>query len=536
MGMPPIAMLFRRPKIIIGLVALLPLIFLGIKVRDFPLLNNTVFREFLGSEPDSLTFYSGSAGGVYDTIAEGLVNQKDAGFGKFTIQKQKTRGSLENLILVSRLSNSVTIVQADSLSQTELEFGLANPENIQLITPLYLEVMHLVMRKDYLEAFEKENDPTKAKAGQPDERAVNQEDFLQKVLAKSIISTGPFLSGTNSYAAAILNAANITPRQNIYNIELKEGLRLLSKEENLDALFFMSGLPVPAIKQFSHVENKGKALTLVPVTGSFPRVLERNMNLPSIRSIIPKNTYPNTVDDISTVGTPTRLIVSKDVSADTILNILKRMKILGENHPDIKIIPDFSKNIEIAITRYNSIRDAEKNGRLSRLAVFLSSGIVAWLAICSLLLTILSKERQSSFFVKIQNIYRDDLGDYTDLSDNQHLMSHHQVTVYEGKDRLNKLVTGISRLKKLVKQIRESYSKGNLLIMDMRFLLDRVYDVLEIFHRQIIQHIFLLIREKADETGVVPDLDKLINEHYIAGYINQDDYEWLMERFKERNP
>jgi len=529
-------------RIIMFLLAALPLVLFGIVVRDFPLLNNTIFKEMLGGTTDPVTFIAGVKGGVYEKIAQGLVSQGENGLGEFKVVKKETHGSLENLALVSRLPKSFTIVQAESLSQIKLEFGQASGDNIQLVTPLYLELMHLVMRKDQVDRYKEKME----KAGLSIESVINQQDFLQKILSESIVSTGPFLGGTNSFAAAILNAANISPQQNLYNISLEEGLRRLNqqKEGKIDALFFMSGAPVPAIHKIFKNKNEGETLTLVPVTGSFPHALQQDFGVPTIRSIIPKGTYPNINKDLPTVGVPAWLVASKDVSTKTILNFLRRMNKLVDEDSSFKEPLDFKDNIRSAIIRYESIKEAESGGFFSRLTVFFFTVIVTWFVFCSLIMTVWSKVNQSIFFKNIHQIYLDYTADTTvDYQENSpkfkksHLLDllHLPFTEIDGKKAVNDRITGISNLHKLVVEIREAYKKGNLLISDMQFLLDRLYKVRDIFHRQITQHVFLLFHEYRKDPEKFGELIKLIDDHYMAGYIKKDDYAWLTEKAVEVN-
>jgi hypothetical protein len=107
------------------------------------------------------------------------------------------------------------------------------------------------------------------------------------------------------------------------------------------------------------------------------------------------------------------------------------------------------------------------------------------------------------------------------------------VEIEEGTTRLNKLVDGIFELYELVIKIRDDYGKGGLLIMDVKFLLDRLYGVRDIFQRQVAQYLFLLISKNKAEGRDTTELSVLIKHHYTASYLTRDDYKWLSQELVE---
>ena len=163
------------------------------------------------------------------------------------------------------------------------------------------------------------------------------------------------------------------------------------------------------------------------------------------------------------------------------------------------------------------------------MAVFSTTILTTWVALIFLLVVIYSKWRQKIYFSRMHTIYENYLHLYTEPDKESGGYKHYDVELKDGKTRLNNLVQGISMLNSLVKEIRTDYRNGTLMIMDMRFLFDRLYGIIEIFHRHVAQHMFLLINLYKSNSEDTDELLVLLNQHYVTSYVTQNDYDWLKE-------
>jgi hypothetical protein len=256
--------------------------------------------------------------------------------------------------------------------------------------------------------------------------------------------------------------------------------------------------------------------------------------LPVIRSIIKGEKYGLTYD-ISTIAIPAWLIASKDVPTKTILNFLYKMEAI-----DLKDIDfdndNFTDNIAHAISKYKSIKESEASGNIDKIIIFVSTFVMSYLVILVIVRTICSKIRQSTRFSKIHQIYIDHIGLYKNKDskpgDSSNLLPLPK-SEEEGTERLDCLIDGIRKLDQLVKDIREDYRDGTLLIMDMRFLLDRLYGVREIFQRRVAQFMIFLISSMKKKSGDIAELRERLEEYYVTSCITKDDYKWLSEEDNE---
>lgn len=471
--------------------------------------------------PESVTFFAGTEGGVYSEIGKKIAKRSQS--EDFKITDITTDGSIDNLSRLSRTPNSFALVQADSLAQSNIMFGEVGSGEIKLIAPLYVELLHLVLRNEKNESIQGSNN-----------NLPPQHDRLRQALDDKVIVSGHFLSATNSYAAAVLDIIDANPRQNLYDADLEDCMdRLRSPEgstDRVDAVFFMSGVPAPAIKDAFGKEppTANSALKLLPVTGSFPAVLQRKYKIPVIRTNIPAGIYHKNQPNVSTVGSPAWLVASKDVTTHSILAFLRTLQTISEKSGNMEewLPPYFLDAVKNTLSKYENIRKVEAKEAHSRMLVFLGTCLVSLFPVCLIVVPLFSKYLQSEHFKEIHKTYRDHLKIYTELENTEGPdPARPSFDGDEGEKRLSTLVKGISELHIRVQMIREDYDKGALMIMDMRFLLERLYGVMEIFHRKVAWQLSKIVRGGGDQKQVAEYAERYL----ITGYLTIDDYKWLKE-------
>ena len=177
----------------------------------------TITRVFNSPTYD---FYSGGEKGVYYTIVSTIQSNLKSEDVSFDLVNRITSGGSENAIKVLTNSGSFGLVQEETIKDDDF---IRNELNY--ITPLYIERMHIVLRTDgeFSEKFRKD----------PPVLTANTDPEVLKMFANSIISTGPVGSGSIVISSYILGEIDnqikekgIEENQKVLNLSMGDFLEL----------------------------------------------------------------------------------------------------------------------------------------------------------------------------------------------------------------------------------------------------------------------------------------------------------------------
>lgn len=250
-----------------------------------------LFSTLFSSE---IILTSGSKSGTYikiaQDIAEKVVNNSNLGF---KIKVLESNGSKENLKRLALNKAQLAIVQHDVIQI--LKDILDSPEprnpkerelykkyqeldkNIRILIPLYIEQLHIIVRK---------NDPN----------IRNFQNLKDKKLSIGAIGSGTSMTSILIYKKIF----GKTPKKSqIDRSSLEDALRKL-KENKVDAVFSVGGYPISPL-------TKSGDFRLISLSLKKYKSLEENY----YDTTIPASTYPWQEDEIKTVGIYSFLICNK---------------------------------------------------------------------------------------------------------------------------------------------------------------------------------------------------------------------------------
>jgi TRAP transporter TAXI family solute receptor len=195
-----------------------------------------------------------------------------------------TGGSEENLNLLALGKADFAIVQSDVLRRA-LRGHEPFPDpinNLLVVTPLYSEVVHVLVRSDlYISTTEE--------------------------LKGKRVSLGPVGSGTDTTARAILEASGVSLDEiKVSNLSL-DSLSAAFRDETIDAAFVTSAIPAGVVN--NAMKNEDARLLFLS-----PQVLDRLVRSGVYReSAIPRMTYPGQADTSESVGVQAVLVTREGV-------------------------------------------------------------------------------------------------------------------------------------------------------------------------------------------------------------------------------
>lgn len=264
-------------------------------------------------------FYSGAPKGVYYTIGNALNGPLDDGDSIFN---RKTLGGSENAMKLTIEKNSFGLIQEEIMNHDD-----QLKKNVRIITPLFLERMHIFYRKDLFKT-----------GGREVQLSANTDLCILKCFSDSLINInmGPVGSGTKimaSYVMALveqqINAAfkRKTPRFIQLNESFSTSFEKIRNYEtrtdsSIDILFYLSADPMENIESIFKSGKYG----MMSIDPSFVVTLNRDFNL-ALRVADFKDKY-DLAKNVSTLATLTYLMASKNIGEDDIYKILKKMDLL----------------------------------------------------------------------------------------------------------------------------------------------------------------------------------------------------------------
>ncbi len=262
-------------------------------------------------------FYTAKPGGAYYAIGE-AVNGKSADDGD-EIKNCETSGGSENAMKLTTEKNSFGLIQEEILNHDD-----QLRKNIRIVTPLFLERMHIFYRKDILKNFRREV-----------QLSANTDSCILHYISDSArnINMGPVGSGTRilaSYIMALIEQQNNkrlgskTPRFRQLNEPFSDSFEKMlnyksQSDTSIDILFYVGADPIDRVKD---ILDSGK-YKLMSIEPSFVISLNKEFNL-RLREADFKNKY-DSANNISTLATFTYLIASKSIRNDDVDRMLNKL-------------------------------------------------------------------------------------------------------------------------------------------------------------------------------------------------------------------
>ncbi|WDT85095.1 hypothetical protein [Alteromonas sp. 009811495] len=273
----------------------------------------------------SFDFYSGSGGGLYVHIGKVLSEKTKAeSWNSYEIVNKDTAGGSSNAINVLMTPRSFGLVQEETITENDFI-----REQLHYISPLYLERMHIVFRKDY--------------PGQKLslDKSLNKE--TKEYFKKARINTGPVGSGTRVLASYVINEIDFSGdkdsddnRDKIFNLDSSVAFPLLdSPKPQMEIVFLVTGAPNKTVADFLEKKNSDGSYKfgLVSISPAFVAEINKkyslNLRMSDFKGKPTDGGAPSiiykTAKSVSTIGTYAFLISSKDISSyehSKIINLL----------------------------------------------------------------------------------------------------------------------------------------------------------------------------------------------------------------------
>lgn len=459
-------------------------------------------------------FFSGSPGGLYIEIGK-LIQSKTAENSTINVRNIESLGGSENVIKVLTTPRSFGLVQEETVKENDMI-----REQLNYVTPLYLERIHIIYRKDKFEQFSK-NFP---------QLTSSSSDEVLKFFANSRIAAGPVGSGTRVIASYILSEINKqindNPRvevdkQEIINVSFSKGLSSIkANEEEIDVLFTIAGAPLKSVKE---VLKDGR-FGLVSILPSFVTNVNSAFNL-NLRMADFNGIY-KTEHDVATLGSYAYLIASKDVSETDILELLTTLdsnKDVIRNQFDIRLGSHFQLDEFDFLNLYKSKHQDTFMKDIKNIILFLVTFSFYSAVTILFLLWIVSSRKQAKYFKKIVNIISDNIPVNYTLNESE--SSLFQPIIYQNQiNIINKIIEGISHLIKLNIEINQDYQTGGITDKHQNHLLHHIEDNIGKLRKNLAQR----LNELLEQGGEIKEIE--LRAYYTAGYLLTEDYQYLLSK------
>ena len=287
------------------------------KIIKAVLLLSFVLGVFAGCRSEKIRMATGGSTGTYYAFGSAL-SQILSEKTKIPITVQSTGASKANIQLIDAGEVEIAIVKNDVMDYAWKGVDLFNGEKIDSflsMAALYAEVCQIVAN------------PASGISSIADLRGKN-------------VSVGDAGSGTEFNARQILEVYGITfndiGKQNLGFGASAEALR----DNKIDAFFCVAGAPTPAIIDLA----TSKDIVILEVDDAHAAQLIRNYPFYT-QFPVPDGSYRGQTAEVKTVAVKATLIVSKDLSEDTVYQLTKA---LFENKAEIEAA--HVKGQELSIT------------------------------------------------------------------------------------------------------------------------------------------------------------------------------------------
>jgi TRAP-type uncharacterized transport system substrate-binding protein len=498
-------------------------------------------------------FYSGSQSGSYFLIGEYLSQNSRLENYKIQITNQETEAGYQNVLKVLSDVNSFGIVQGDVIRRNDII-----RDEINYVSPLYLEKMHVVYRLNSARRYIKNPELITLST-------TTSKDVL-RFFANARINVGPSGGGSCILASYILSEINEQAKHDsislynqsiIYNDVKSTFMQMKDTAKNsIDIAIYMGGAPNPDIRAMC---EKGYRIAQIDLSLITNLNYEYNLNL-RFTNLVGKYPY----SDVLTFGSYAYLITQKNTPSKDIVDVLDNLisignhrKIDNDENPNIAPIREkIEKQIEdySFFTTYKNAKDIYLRNQMMNMLLFFAITAMGIVASIFAFKKSLSNKCKNQFFSRINDIT------HVKIPDNIIPMTTMDIQGYQNKDRqskdqvnavidindpknndtkfktpfiqdnqipiINKILMGISEIFQLRNDISESYHNNRLTNSDYLFLLQRSDQIVDKLRKSLGIRLFSVLVDKKHVE--VFDL-KLIHKYFTADYLHRDDYEKLID-------
>lgn len=469
--------------------------------------NFTTYQFFSHSKPDEVSIYRKFAES-FEELADGKINVK--------IRGQKGN-AIENAYGVLNTPKSFGIIQSDTYLSVDF---LKNPEKVNIITPLYMERLHIVVSDTSREY--------------KNLKVISAEDPLSIKLIEDAMEKGTFYSGRfNSSGRIILphllrqwDIKSSYKLSDLQDIGMKEMIENLKKDDPRlpfprVAIMFV-GSSDYLIQQLLNNEKIG-LIGLSPGDVHDLNNLDGvDLDITNFGSIYEK--YSN----LSTAGAMATLIGSTDLTTSELHNFILTMKEVY-NLEEVKKI---SSNPPVLI---DDISDFLEKDRKNKWIVFFRSFLVFFISvvatsfvISTMLLNISSYAKQSNYYKHIYKVYQLVLA--KNNSNNQGIEGVDHDVQYQKAIRL---IEGMTALDKIAKAVREDYSTGGITTKHHQYLLDNSNHVFNWFETKLVNRLSFVILKIPKEPKREYELKEKILKWHSDGLLCITNFNLLIDKFDE---
>lgn len=459
---------------------------------------NFLKQIWRGIVQESYTFHSGAEGGFYIQVGKLLEKETVSNVG-IKIYNEESSGGFENAVSVASSASAFGLLQEDTLTEKD-----SLRERLRFITPLYVERMHVLYRRDKC-------DPNIAIRLSP------HDDAAKKLFQDVKISTGPHGSGSKVFSSYLLSQCEFRKVEDL-NLSFKEALTRLETGD-VGVVFTIAGAPLRDVKE---IIERNKNIGLMSIDPTIIPELNRTFGL-RLRPTTFKEIYEGG-EKISTIGSYAFLIASKDVPNSAImelLSVLDRSKHKMEGYNE-------HGNFPLDQFDYMCTFKKEYQGfrmeLLRNLFIFIVSVVGTTAAAMTFLVWITSEYKQVNYFRDIIKVYSECLPTNTNLDEQKGAFP--KPIIYENQNAIiSELVRGIARLLSVAQKIRRDYKSGGITMTHYRHLLDSLYEIKDIFQRNLAQRLNEVLEQK-----LLPkkEQQELLRCYYTAGYLKLQNYRDLL--------
>jgi TRAP transporter TAXI family solute receptor len=267
-----------------------------LRITIILLLSTISFPSSLLSQRSELILATGSLEGTYYTVGLGIQKAVEKQLPGVAIRVIPTMGSVENIELLLGGEADLAIAQHDVVSDY-YHFRRHCPEffeHVSGIASLYIEQIHVIVRRSLrIQLFEQ--------------------------LAGRGVAVGPQGSGTYFNAVCLLKTADIYEEVTPVSVSFEKTMEDLKAKE-LDAAIITTGSPSPMIEKLL---GQGD-FHLISLKANILRKIGRDY--PDFISVsIPAHTYPNQMNEITTIGIAALLICRNDVPKTLVSQIAEAL-------------------------------------------------------------------------------------------------------------------------------------------------------------------------------------------------------------------
>jgi TRAP-type uncharacterized transport system substrate-binding protein len=462
--------------------------------------------------------FTGSEGGFYIEIGQALEN-RTLEDGRIKFINEQSNGALNNARNVASHAKTFGLVQEDTLKRDDFL-----REHIRYVSPLYLERMLILYDAD---AFKKSgaSDQDGARFVLSNSKAA-QDMFEHDDIR---ISKGPVGSGSRLFASHVLAECGIESYNDL-SLSFADGLRRLTLDvgdpEKVDVVFNITGAPLDSVQNVLE-EKDGKRFRLMSIDPSMLSRLNERHDL-KMKNASYKDKYENG-EEVSTFGTWSFLIASKDISNDVVLDALAE---LNDAKDAIRMSIGLSKNEDdnFQLSEFNFYETfrgghTEFRTRFARnsllFAAFVSTSSSVIVAFLSWLISAYNKVK---FYRELTSIHGD-LPENANLEKAEEGEVPRPVIYTDQKEIISSIIRGMSRLLSMARQVRISYDGGELRMGHYSLLLSNIDNLRAILQRNLSQR----LNEYYANYGAFDAAT--LRHYYTAGYLSMDGVRDLDARY-----